>query len=204
MSSKASTTIGFERRFNPRSRASSPTSSTRARAAAAAAAEHGADRRAQPRRARRRAAAARARGRVPEDAIVLDVRPTGRSRPVTGPAPSASRSRLELRDEGGVRPAERPLVLHARTRRRLPRVAVAARGRPVRTRGLAGGRRRREARARSRSTSSSSCSPTTPSSCSTCARPTSGTRSHIPGSQHLPYRTARAAPKRAAQTAARS
>jgi rhodanese-related sulfurtransferase len=106
MSSKASTTIGFERRFNPRSRASSTTSSPSARA--------------QPPRPpnmerivelNRGSSSERSRRSsdsiAPGDAIVLDVRPTEVFAAGTGPAQSGSRRRLELRDQGGVRAAER-------------------------------------------------------------------------------------------------
>ena len=108
MSSKASTTIGFERRFNPALQGElADFLDARARAAAAAAAEHGADRRAQPRRAGRRAAPARAgRTRLPEERD----RPR---RPPDGRVRNRSRARrrrhpglgLELRDEGGIRAA---------------------------------------------------------------------------------------------------
>ena len=198
MSSKASTTIGFERRFNPALQARARgLSRRRARPAAAAAAEHGADRRAEPRRAPRCAAAAGAgrpgaragdRPRRAPDGRVRRRSPSRRRRH-PGLAGRASRRRRAF-----VLP-ERPLVLHADGRGGgacAPSRALAG-GRDLRDRGLAGGRRRRSGSSRSRSRSSSVCSPTTPSSCSTSGRRTSATTSHIPGSRHLPYRTARAA-----------
>ena len=85
MSSKASTTIGFERRFNPMPRIS------RARRVrrrvrggrSAEAAEPRADRRAQPRPVRRRARRAGGGRRASRGAQLLDVRPSPRSSPGT-------------------------------------------------------------------------------------------------------------------------
>ena len=142
MSSKASTTIGFERRFNPALQGELADFLD-------AAAEHGADRRSEPRRAGWCATDARAgrgdagwgdRARRASDGGVRRGSPSGRGR-----HPGL---RLGLRDQGGVRPASR---------------------------------------------SSSACSPTTRSICSTCARPTSGTRATFPARSISP--TARRAPR---------
>ncbi len=108
MSSKASTTIGFERRFNPALQGELADFVVgRARPAAAAAAEHGADRRAQPRptsSARSRRSSGSTRLPTTRSSSTCD-RPTAFT---AGHQSGRGRDpgvRLELRHEGGVRPA---------------------------------------------------------------------------------------------------
>ena len=197
MSSKASTTIGFERRSNHALQGElADFLAARARPAAAAAAEHGADRRAEPRRVRRRAAAARAdrrctgRGDRPRRPPDRGVR--GRA---TGRAPSASRSRrLELRDEGGVRPAgaaARP----PRDRRGRGQLRRARRSQAVAIFDLAGWEEGGGAE-RLRPVSLEELEQLLADDAVELLdvrEANERDEGHIPGSRHLPYRTARAA-----------
>ena len=105
MSSKASTTVGFERRFNPALQGELADFLDAGSARSRRGRRHGTDRRAEPRDAARGAAAAPPAESVPAEASCsTSARPTCSLRD-TIRARSGSRSRAELRDEGGVRAA---------------------------------------------------------------------------------------------------
>ena len=180
MSSKASSTIGFERRFNHALERRPGRVRPGARQLVdAAPAEHGEHRRAEPRPVRRRAAAARddrlagrrvgarrpARARVRRRA-----RPRRVQRPVRG---------LLVRDEVRV-PADRGRarrhlrVVGRRRPRQPPRACAPSACSSSAATSPTPTRARRSTR--SRSTTSRACWPTARSRCSTCARSPSATR----------------------------
>ena len=181
MSSKASSTIGFERRFNHAMTITTEDDVRRGvrRRLAAAPAEHGANRRAEPWAVRRRRRRRSSRFAAQPTATIVDVRDAdsfavGHAHgainvPIDGSSFSTKSAFLHVAGR---------VDRHPRVERRRggTRGARAACGRAARHRRLhARPAARRAARADRSSTRSSACSPPARSRCSTCARRTSAT-----------------------------
>ena len=206
MSSKASTTIGFERRFNPALQrgladflgaALGPQPPRPPNMERIVELNRGPFLGAQPPLARASSA--------PAEAIVLDVRPTRAF--ASGHRPGAVG--IPISGSGFATKAafvlpERPLVIHATDEAEALRAAACvAGGRAVRHRRLAGRRRRRAAGSRlargARAAARRRCIELLD-----VREADERDEGHVPGSRHLPYRTARAAAEAGCSTAGRS